>query len=87
MLGLLFMVILDLFSSKIIVLQTVLLFMPGYTCKISAKINISSRVKQNMILVISRHNSQDLQPTGTKQANGSCYYIYRVITSTLSGIH
>ena len=39
--------------------------MPGYTCNISAKINISSRVKQNMILVISRPNSQDLQPTGT----------------------
>ena len=49
--------------------------MPGYACKISAKINISSIVKQNIISVISRHNSQDLQPTGTKHANGSCYYI------------
>ena len=58
-LGLLFMVMFDLFSSKIIVL-TLLLYIYIfiytryiYTCKISAKINISRRVKQNMILVRS----------------------------------
>ena len=48
------MVMFDLFSSKIIVLQTllpVLYLYQVYSCKISAKINrsISSRVKQNMI--------------------------------------
>ena len=55
------MVIFDLFSSKIIVLQTLLLYRLYifistryiYTCKISVKINIARRVKQNMILVRS----------------------------------